>query len=180
MVYIPIQGLEKRSGYIPIQGLGQVPLTTPMAESTIAMAPQGGGILSELKGIVEMYTKPSQEVQQIEKVLIPEKYPIGTAILKPIAQAFIRTFAPFVAPLGKDIGERILLREIAPKIESGEMPANVVNQFETLNKTAPQLVGDTAMAVLAAYSPTIFSKSFAFVATCIVAEFVFFDFFVSI
>ncbi len=173
-MYIPIQGLKKQSGYIPIQGLGQVPLATPMAQSTIAIAPQGGGILSGIKsvasgayglakgavkGIVEMYTKPSPEVQQIEKVLIPEKYPIGTAITKPIAQAFVRTFAPFVAPLGKDIGERILLREIVPKIESGEMPANVVNQLDTLKKTAPQLVGDTAMAVLAAYSPTIFGKS---------------------
>jgi hypothetical protein len=49
MSYIPIQGLTKKSGYIPISGLPQI--AEPMAESTIAVAPQTGGILSGLKGL---------------------------------------------------------------------------------------------------------------------------------
>ncbi len=48
MAYIPIQGLEKKSGYIPIQGLPQI---TETPQSTIAVAPKTGGILDTLKNV---------------------------------------------------------------------------------------------------------------------------------
>lgn len=115
--------------------------------------------------IVEQYTKPSQLTREVEKVFrvnaktapVPALQPIEDAIGF-LSKVFIRTFTPLVAPLGKDIGERILLREIVPKIESGEIPASVINEFETLTKTNPQIVGDVATAVLSAYSPTIFKN----------------------
>jgi len=51
MAYIPIQGLTKKSGYIPIQGLPQITPTIEVPQSTIPVAPQGGGILGGIKSV---------------------------------------------------------------------------------------------------------------------------------
>ncbi len=177
MAIIPFN-VGNTSKIIPFPIPGVLPESMP--QSTLAVAPQtGGSLFGGLKNIasgiiegikstgqelVEQYTKPSPETLQIEKAFgVGQKAPIPalqpfTSLGEVAQKAFIRTVAPVLAPLGKDIGERILLKEILPKIQSGEIPANVINEFETLNKTAPQIVGDAAMTVLMAYSPTLFGK----------------------
>jgi len=92
MPYIPITGLEKKSGYIPIQGLSQI--AEPMAESTIAVAPQGGGFLSGLKNVTSKAYEGFKDV-----VLgVAEKSPGIRAIANiqsgmPIGKAFKKGFA---------------------------------------------------------------------------------------
>jgi hypothetical protein len=111
-------------------------------------------LISIPKGIYEAITKPSEFEQQVEKKLIPEKTTILNVIPKTIGQGFIRLFEPMLEPLGKDVGEIIATNELTKQIDAGKLPVEVLDDIEVLKKTAPQIVGDTAMAVLAAYIPS--------------------------
>lgn len=127
------------------------------------------------KALVEQYTKPSEQVKKYEEaagVGKPSFFDniIGTHVGHPVSdfvkKAAIRTFAPSLEPFGKDAGQLIALRTIMPKIESGEIPFEVLEEFDVLKKTAPQIVGDVAQAVLTFYSPTVFSRT----ATSVVSQ----------
>src|SRR3990167_180818 len=96
MTYIPISGLNKeKSGYIPISGLPQI--AKPMAESTIAVAPQGEGFLSGLYQKAKTYlgglkteTKPIAEKPKFEY-----QPPFGISKITP---QFISEKAPIEKP----------------------------------------------------------------------------------
>lgn len=57
--------------------------------------------------------------------------------------------SPFV-PLGEDIGQIIALNEISKGVAEGKYPVQVLDEFDILKKTAPQIVGDVAQSVLMA------------------------------
>jgi len=122
-----------------------------------------GGIYNIGKGIVEQYTKPSETIKQTEEMLGygstgNKAEDIITAPIRTIGKTFVRTFGPMLEPLGKDIAEIIFVHEISPKVASGEMPIEVFDQIDVLKKSNLQIVGDVALAVLSAYSPTLFTK----------------------
>jgi hypothetical protein len=122
-----------------------------------------GGIYNVGKGIVEQYTKPSETIKQTEEMLGygttgNKVEDIITTPIRTVGKAFVRTFGPMLEPLGKDIAEIIFMNEIMPKVESGEMPVEVLDQLDVLKKSNLQIVGDVSLAVLSAYSPTLFTK----------------------
>src|SRR3990167_4711479 len=118
------------------------------------------------KAIVEQYTKPSEAVVAAEKQLGAYK-PVFKNLNAPKldwlsdlpVKIAVRTFHPMLEPFGKDVAQLVVLRDIMPKVESGELPLETLKEFDILQKTAPQIVGDVSQVVLAIYSPSILGKN---------------------
>ncbi len=157
----PISGMNFNLGLPEIGG---------MKTSTPTVAPQGALTTGEyLKGIpmgiVEQYKNPSEIIKGTERALgVGEVSPVPGGKLAQIpydfaVKAVVRTFGPFLQPLGKDISDIVMTYELAPKVASGELPIEVLDQLDSLKKTNLQLAGDVAQAVLIAYSPTLLGKN---------------------
>jgi len=111
-------------------------------------------------GLKQMFTNPSDEQRAYEKQFIPEyeKGSFSQIISTPgriLAKGISRFINPSLQPFASDVGQIIAVNEkggIADKIAAGEIPVDYLNEIAVLSKTAPQIVGDVAQAVLAAYS----------------------------
>lgn len=111
------------------------------------------------KGLKEPLIAPNEQQQQYEEKYFPEQ-PKGIirTLTKPgqtAAKYITRFLAPALQSLGNDIAEIKAINEkggIADQISSGKIPPEVLNEFAVLQKTAPQIVGDVAQAVLSAYA----------------------------
>lgn len=114
----------------------------------------GAGII---KGITSMYTDPSSHELGMESQLpnIP--------VLKQVQQGVLRTVEPMVEPLSSDAAAAIILKNPAMYDRfvdlgsKGNFTGNADAQelLHSMGESAPQVVGDTAQAVLGAYMPTI-------------------------
>lgn len=131
-----------------------------LKKSTLANYPTAvkDTVTGVIKGLIEQYTKPSENIQKAEKLLgasaPTNKFErVVTAPIRTAEKIFIRTFGPMVDPLAQDIGEIAATREISNKVARGEMPASALDDINVLKKTFPQIVGDVSQTVLAAYIP---------------------------
>lgn len=131
-----------------------------LKKSTLANYPPAvkDTVTGVIKGLIEQYTKPSENIQKAEKLLgasAPKNKleKVATAPIRTAEKIFIRTFGPMVDPLAQDIGEIVATREISNKVARGEMPASALDDINVLKKTFPQIVGDVSQTVLAAYIP---------------------------
>ena len=172
MIKIPIGGLKKgavtqapdtgKTLNIPVSNLQKMqavpvdqPAPTPQAE-----VKKENPFVSFVKGLVTPYTQPSEKVKEVEKLYGVGEATQGTVstagqkVYDVIAKGAIRTFGPLLEPLGTDIGEAIAVNDIAPKVASGELPPEALDQLDSLKKSNLQVAGDVAQAVLAVYSPT--------------------------
>lgn len=103
-------------------------------------------------GIKDMFTNPSPEQKHIEQLLGPPKNPLEKYVLMPTYKTITRFLSPIFQPFADDVAEiHEVSRKggIADQIAAGRIPPAVLDQFAVLQKTAPQIVGDVAQAVLA-------------------------------
>ena len=56
-------------------------------------------------------------------------------------------FSPLI-PLGEDVGQLIALNQISKDVATGKLPVSILDEFDILKKTSPQIVGDVAQAVI--------------------------------
>lgn len=131
-------------------------LGIPKAADTVgkSFGKFGAGII---KGITSMYTDPSSHELGMESQLpnIP--------VLKQVQQGVLRTVEPMVEPLSSDAAAAIILKNPAMYDRfvdlgsRGNFTGNADAQelLHSMGESAPQVVGDTAQAVLGAYMPTI-------------------------
>ena len=126
------------------------------------------------KSLVAQYTNPDQYTQNLENsVTAPGSTPGSTAsnVLKDISIPAIRTFAPITESLNTDIASGIILNQpelykdfIGAVQDQNKSPEEAGAQDSIIGasqKSAPQVVGDTAQAVLGAYAPDVFGEDIA-------------------
>jgi len=111
------------------------------------------------QGIKEPVVNPNEQQKQYEEKYFPKPTNKFVAtITKPgqtTARYITRFLAPALQPLANDIAEIKAINEkggIADQVSSGKIPASTLSEFAVLQKTAPQIVGDVAQAVLSAYA----------------------------
>lgn len=113
------------------------------------------------KGIYEQQVRPDADQRRYESSLLPygpESRPAFRALTAPgvfAARQITRFINPGLQPLAKDLAEIQAVRErggLADRVSAGEIPASVLDELAVLQKTAPQIAGDVAQAVLTAYS----------------------------
>ena len=116
----------------------------------------GAGMITNLK---DQFTNPSPEQKNYEATTLPYgTTPVTKVLTAPgvaAARAVTRFINPVLQPFANDIAELRAVNEkggILDMIHQGKIPASSLNEFAILQKTAPQVVGDVAQAVLAAYS----------------------------
>lgn len=121
--------------------------------------------LSKIISFGKEVIKPTPESLEYEKRVLPDYYQgdskimkaitaPGTAVARGTQKAFSRLILPGLAPLSKDVAEIYEVKRkggIADQVASGKLPPEVLKDFEVLNKTSPQIVGDVAQAVLSVY-----------------------------
>lgn len=123
------------------------------------------------KGFYNQYANPSESTIQAEKMLgyTPTSKPKDTlekvervvsAPIRTIGKAFVRTFAPALEPAAQTFGQIAASSEINKKVIKGELPPEALDTLDALNKKWYQVVGDTSMAVLAAYTPSLTKNLF--------------------
>lgn len=157
----------KKYGYVAVGQKNPNDFTTARTMSiapTPATPKQDNPFVAVAKSIVNQYIKPSEDTKAVEKLYgVGQKTTdvvsaFGQTGYDVIAKTMIRTFAP-VMPASKEIADIIMVNEIAPKVASGELPTEALDQLETLKKTNWQIVGDVAQTVLAIYSPTFLAEN---------------------
>lgn len=149
-------------------------------ETIASLAPDAGSInvaknfkenlLAVPKGIVGMFTNPSENIKKTEQIYgyspttqptdtlgKVEKY--ATLPIRTIGKGFTRLFGAMVEPVATDIGEIVAVNEISGKVAKGELPATALDDISVLHKTIPQITGDVAQAVLAIYGPKFVGKN---------------------
>lgn len=116
----------------------------------------GAGLLNGLK---EQFTNPSSEQKNYESTILPyATTPVTKVLTAPgvaTARMITRFLNPGLQPIATDIAEIRAVNEkngLADQVASGKIPASVLDEIAVLHKTAPQVVGDVAQAVLTAYA----------------------------
>ncbi len=113
------------------------------------------------KGLYESVVKPDERQKKFEADFLPygandnQAAKFLTAPGVAAARVITRFVNPGLRPLADNIAEIRAINEkggIADQIASGRIPASVLDDFAVLQKTAPQIVGDVAQAVLSAYA----------------------------
>lgn len=125
------------------------------------------GVPKEVPGVLksigvelkEQFTNPSAEQKNYENTILPYGTTPITKVLTAPGVATARVITRFLniglQPLATDLAEIRAINEkggIADQVANGIIPASVLDEFATLQKTAPQIVGDVAQAVLTAYA----------------------------
>lgn len=123
-----------------------------------------GSIFNTVKNfgsnLIQSYTQPDQFEQNLEGNV--------PAVLKPVEAPLLRTFAPMIEPLATDITAAGILNTpqlndlFTQALQDKNASQGEQNAQQSLiaasQKTAPQIVGDTAQAVLGAYAPDVFGE----------------------
>lgn len=113
------------------------------------------------KGMYDQQVNPDPEQKKYEEELLPyapKSSPVTRVLTAPgvfAARQITRFINPTLRPVANDIAEIVAINEkggIADQVAEGKIPASVLDEFAVLQKTAPQIVGDVAQAVLTAYS----------------------------
>lgn len=116
----------------------------------------GKGLLSGLK---EQVTNPDVEQQKYEAQMLPEATtPVVKTLTQPgvtAARIASRIINPGLRPFAENLAQLRAINEkggILDMVNQGKIPASTLDEFAVLHKTAPQIVGDVAQAVLMAYA----------------------------
>jgi len=111
------------------------------------------------KTLYDQFASPSAEQKNYESKILPYgSTPAVKTLTAPsvfAARMITRFINPGLQPLANDIAEIKAINEkggIAEQVAAGKIPASTLDEFVILQKTAPQIVGDVAQAVLTAYA----------------------------
>lgn len=143
MVYIPLKINEpqlekttlipKQKGYIPIGEAKPVklvpqPITYP-----------------EFTQTYEDLETPAEKIKKYTSFLqYKENENFGIKALKWLGQQVISPFTGYA----QDVMERFSLNKVIEGVQEGKYDPKILDEFDLLKKTAPQIVGDAAMAVI--------------------------------
>ena len=111
------------------------------------------------KNLYDMVANPSDEQKNYEAQALPyPTNPVAKVLGAPgvaAARIITRVINPGLMPVANDLAEITAVNEkggIADQVASGKIPASYLDELAVLHKTAPQITGDVAQAVLTAYS----------------------------
>ncbi len=112
-------------------------------------------------GLYNNFVKPSSEQQNFESTYLPyasNADPLTKTLTAPgvaAARIITRFINPGLQPLANNLAEIQAINEkggIADQVAAGKIPPSYLDEIAVLHKTAPQIVGDVAQAVLTAYA----------------------------
>lgn len=113
------------------------------------------------KSIYEGQVRPSPEQKAYEAQILPytpETSPIARMTTAPgvfAARQISRFINPGLQPLATGLADIYEVQRpggFADQVAEGKLPTSYLDELAVLNKTAPQIVGDVAQAVLSAYA----------------------------
>jgi hypothetical protein len=121
------------------------------------------------KGFLDMFNNPSEAQRSYERQVLPQYNPTkskiintlgvpGTAVARGMQKTFSRLIAPSILDVGSDLAQDHEIRRkggIADKVESGELPPEVLQDFSTFQKSGYQRLGDLGQSFLEVATPGV-------------------------
>lgn len=148
----------------PVKSKKATSFFDPIVTETIKGLPQATvdvakGIGTSLK---KQFTDPSPEQKNLESLLGQPKNPIEKYVALPIFKTVSRFLSPMFQPFAGDVADIVEVSRkggIADMVSQGKLPPETLNEFAVLQKTAPQIVGDIAQAVIATGAGGLFTSA---------------------
>jgi hypothetical protein len=161
----PVQQQQKNTPFSNVPAATDWTKAQPMSIVQPVVQPKQNPIISFGKGLIQDYTNPTPSALEAERQLgVGAKTNdflsgLGQKAYDFVAKAMTRTATTLGGGLVKEtIPDIIAVKKVAKMVENREIPIapDILDQFQSLNKTAPQIVGEVAQAVLAVYAPGMF------------------------